>query len=116
MQRASSLALAGPGRARDLVAALLDHVVIGRLAADAPAATLGGMTVERRIDGKAERINQAAVKAGPIELEQLELYLVGTVLSPRLVAVPASAVPARAKGVGGLWSALSRRIGRSVRR
>lgn len=116
VQRASSLALAGAGRARDLVAVLLDHVVIGRLATDAPAATLGGTTVERRVDGKAERINRAAVKAGPIELEQLELYLIDTVLSPRLGAEPASAIPARIKGVGGLWSALSRRIGRSVRR
>ncbi|MBV9984802.1 fasciclin domain-containing protein [Bradyrhizobium sp.] len=116
MQRASSVALAGPGRARELVAVLLDHVVIGRLTTDTPAATLGGMTVERRIDGEAERINQAAVKAGPIELEQLELYLVDTVLSPRLGDESASAIPARAKRVGGLWSALSRRIGRSVRR
>jgi hypothetical protein len=111
-QRASSLALAGPGRARDLIAALFDNVVIGRLTSGVPAATLGGTTVERRVDGGAERINQAAVKAGPIELEGLELYLVDTVLSPLLVAEP---IRAHAKGFGGLWSALSRRIGRSAR-
>ena len=98
-QRASGLALAGPGRARDLVAALLDHVVIGRLATGVPAATFGATTVERRVDGEADRISQAAVKAGPIELEQLELYLVDTVLSPWLGAEPVPPIPPRAKGV-----------------
>jgi hypothetical protein len=115
-QRASSLALAALGRERELVAALRDHLVIGRLAIDAPAITLGATTIERRVDGDVERINQAAVKVGPIELEQLELYLVDTVLSPRLGAEPASALPAHAKGVGGLWSAFSRLTGRGERR
>jgi uncharacterized surface protein with fasciclin (FAS1) repeats len=115
-QRASSQALAAPGQERELVAALLDHLVIGRLAIDAPAITLGATTIERRIDGDVERINQATVKTGPIELEQLELYLVDAVLSPRLAAKPGPVMPAPTKGLGGLWSTLSRRIGRSLGR
>jgi len=94
--RALVTSSAAHGRSNELVEALRDHVVAGRLSEFRQGATLAGSRLALE-PGGVPTINGAAILAGPIELEGIELYVVDRILATRK---PTAAPPVAAAEPG----------------
>jgi hypothetical protein len=78
------LELTAPGRERELVDILRDHVIPGDLPLGTTKHSLGATSIRRDSSGRETTINGLRVLDGPIEIEGVILFVVDAIVSDRL--------------------------------
>jgi uncharacterized surface protein with fasciclin (FAS1) repeats len=111
-QSASLHSLMARGHERALLAALLDHVIRGRVADGSVEQTQGGTAVKFDSNGSTLKLNGIDIVDGPIDLEGVELYIIDGVATNSLAAINSSAALASVTraGIRRPWRAIKNTI------
>jgi uncharacterized surface protein with fasciclin (FAS1) repeats len=87
-ERSLLLGLMGRGRERQLVNVILDHVIDGKLVIGGTVRrTLGGTSIRMDARRTGRTMNGIHVFCGPIELEGVDLYILGDVIANSLASL-----------------------------